>query len=158
MKRTTPLLFAAAGVLGLTALAGGEALAVAAPSASTAIAARQANFKAMGAAMKTLKDELGGGANKARMVAAAKTIAAAGRKQAALFPAGTGPSSGIKTDALAAVWTDRATFNAGMNKMIAEADKLAAVAGSGDASAVRTQFAAIGKACGACHRQFRADN
>ncbi|MCT2398960.1 c-type cytochrome [Novosphingobium mangrovi (ex Huang et al. 2023)] len=158
MKRMKPLALAAVGVLGLAALAGGATLATAASSASTAITARQANFKKMGGAMKTLKDELSGGADKAKMIAAAKTIAAAGRKQGDLFPAGTGPSSGAKTDALAAIWSDRATFDAGMKKMIAEADKLAAVAGSGDASAIRAQFTATGKSCGACHRQFRADN
>lgn len=158
MIRMKPLVIAAIGALGLAALAAGGTLATAATSASATILARQANFKKMGGAMKTLKEELGGGADKAKMLAAARTIAATARQQGALFPAGTGPSSGVKTDALPVIWTDRATFDADMTKLIAESDKLAAVAGSGDASAIGAQFKATGASCGACHRQFRAED
>ena len=46
--------------------------------AKATIAARHANFEKMGKAMKTLKSELGGSADKAKMLPAAKTIAEAG--------------------------------------------------------------------------------
>lgn len=133
-------------------------IAVAAPSASAVISARQANYKKMGAAMKALKDQLASGsASKPTMVAAARTLAETARQQPGLFPAGSGPSSGIKTDALPAIWKDRATFDAQMKKLIAESDKLVAAAGSGNASAVEAQYKTAGGVCGACHRQFRAD-
>lgn len=153
MNRTKPFVFAAAAAVTLAAT-----LAVAAPPAATTIATRQANFKKIGGAMKTIKDELGGSADKAKMLAAAKTIAATGRVQGQLFPAGTGPSSGVETDALPAIWTSRATFDAGMKKMVAEADKLVAVAGSGDSAAVGAQFRALGGSCKSCHDQFRQDD
>jgi cytochrome c556 len=143
---------------GLAAVAAGGTLAIAASPASATIAARQANFKKMGGAMKTLKDELGGGANKAKMLAAARTLASVAREQTKLFPAGTGPSSGVKTDALPAIWTDRATFDGDFQKLIAASDKLVAVTGSGDAAAIGAQFKATGGTCGGCHRQFRAED
>ncbi|MCJ2186761.1 c-type cytochrome [Novosphingobium beihaiensis] len=151
--------FAALTALGLAAAAVvcGATLATAAPSAGTTIATRKANFKKMGAAMKALKGELSGTPDKAAVLKAAKTIAATGRVQAKLFPAGTGPSSGEKTDALPAIWTKRATFDAGMTKLVTEADKLITVANTGNASAMQAQFRAVGGTCGACHKQFRAD-
>jgi cytochrome c556 len=45
-----------------------------------------------------------------------------------------------------------------MQKMVVESAKLVTVAGSGDAAAVGAQFKATGATCGACHRQFRAEN
>lgn len=137
--------------------AGVGTLAVAATPADT-IAARQANFKKMGGAMKVIKDELAGGADKAKMAGAAKTIAAVARAQVPMFPKGTGPGAGVKTDALPAIWTDRATFDGHARKLIAEADKLVAVTGAGNAGAIAAQFKAVGSTCGACHKQFRADD
>lgn len=144
-------------VLALVLAATGATLAVAASPAET-IAARQANFKKMGGAMKVIKDELSGGADKAKMVGAARTIAAVARAQGPLFPKGTGPGAGVKTDALPAIWTDRATFDGHAKKLIAEADKLVAVAGSGNAAAVGAQFKVVGGTCGGCHKAFRADD
>lgn len=154
MKHAKSLALVAAGIIAIAATAGAT-LATAAPSASAVVDARHANFKKMGGAMKAIKDELDGGVDKAKVLAAARTIAAIGHEQAKLFPAGTGPSSGIKTDALPTIWTDRATFDGDMKKMIAEADELVTVAGSGDATAIGAQFKALGASCGACHHQFR---
>ena len=152
MMTRKPLILTAA----LAALVAGGAIASAASPAET-IAARQANFKKMGGAMKVLKDELAGGADKARMLTAARTIAATARVQQGQFPAGTGPASGIKTDALPAIWSQRPVFDAAAAKLVAEADKLAGLAGSGNTAAVLAQFKAVGGSCAACHRQFRAD-
>ncbi|MGK2911602.1 MAG: c-type cytochrome [Sphingobium sp.] len=130
-----------------------------APSPQAAIAARQAGYKKMGAAMKALNDQLKSGAPaKDVMVGAAKTIALTAREQGRLFPAGSGPTSGFKTDALPAIWTDRATFDGQMNRLVAESGKLLAAANGGDAAAIRAQVKATGATCSACHRQFRADS
>jgi cytochrome c556 len=152
MTRARPMLMMAA----CAALMAGGALAAAASPAET-IAARQASFKKMGGAMKALKDELGGGADKAKMLAAARTLASTARAQWVLFTPGTGPSSGVKTDALPAIWTQKSDFDAASAKLVAEADKLVGLAGSGNTAAVLAQFKAVGGTCAACHRQFRAD-
>lgn len=154
MKRTPFLMLCAFAVT----LVGGGTLAVAAPPAGAAIAARQANFKKMGAAMKVLKDELAGSADKARMAGAAKTLAAMARAQIPLFPAGSGPAAGVKTDALPAIWTQRGPFDASAKKLIVDADKLVAVTASGNVAAIGAQFKQVGGTCGGCHRQFRADD
>jgi cytochrome c556 len=129
------------------------------PSAESVVAARKAGFKKIGGAMKAIRDQLAsGGTNRPVMVGAAQTMATTAREQAKLCPAGSGPGAGVKTDALPAIWSDRATFDAAMNRLIAESTKLAAVAGSGDAAAITAQLKATGATCAACHKQFRADD
>lgn len=138
---------------------GGTVTAAPAPSPQTAIKARQANYKKMGAAMKALNDQLKSSAPaKDAIIGAANALAATAREQPKQFPAGSGPSSGIATDALPNIWTDRATFDGQMTKMIAESGKLAALAKGGNIDAIRLQAKATGATCGACHRQFRADD
>lgn len=146
-------------VAALAALGVAGAVSAAAPTPQAAIAARHAGFKKMGAAMKALGDQLKSDAPaQPTMVAAARVIAATAREQAGLFPNGSGPGAGVKTEALPAIWSDRATFDAQMNRLIAESGKLAAVAAGGDVAAIRVQMKATGATCAACHRQFRADD
>lgn len=152
--RTLRISIGAAAGLGVATMA---TLAIAAPSASAVIAERQANYKKMGGAMKVIKDKLAGSPSKAPVVAAAKTLADTARKQAALFPAGSGPSSGVKTDALANVWTDRAAFDGHMKDLVAQTDKLVAAANTGSIPATTEAYKATGKVCSACHKEFRAD-
>ncbi|RJG56277.1 cytochrome c [Sphingobium terrigena] len=147
-------------LIGLPMLAGPlTAAPAAAPAPKTAIAARQAGYKKMGAAMKALNDQLKNDAPaKAAMVAAAQTIAATARDQSRLFPAGSGPTAGVPTDALPNIWTDRATFDGQMAKLVAESGKLVGIVNGGNADAIRAQAKATGGTCAACHRQFRADS
>lgn len=145
--------------LGLSALSASGALSAASPAVTNAIAARQANFKRMGAAMKALQDTLRSGApSKPVMVNAANTIAATARQQGGLFPAGSGPASGVKTDALPGIWTGRAAFDQQMTAMVTEANRLVAAANGGNAAAVDAQYRAVGRTCSNCHKQFRVDN
>lgn len=154
----TPSKTIALAVLGMSAALAGT-LAVAASPAATAITTRQANFKKMGGAMKVLKDQLASGTiDKAQAVAAAKTLASVGRQQGALFPNGSGASAGVKTEALPAIWTNRATFDGAMKAYLAQADKLVVAANTGNAAAIGAQFKAVGGTCGSCHKQFRADD
>ncbi|MDI1295709.1 MAG: cytochrome c, partial [bacterium] len=129
-----------------------------APAPKAAIAARQAGYKKMGAAMKALNDQLKSDAPaKAAMVAAAQTLAMTARDQPKLFPKGSDATAGVPTDALPNIWTDRATFDGQMAKLIAESGKLVGIANSGNVDAIRVQAKATGATCAACHRQFRAD-
>lgn len=136
-----------------------NAAPAAASAPKAAIAARQAGYKKMGAAMKALNDQLKTGAPvKAKMVSAVQALAAAAREQPRLFPAGSGPTAGVPTDALPNIWTDRATFDGQMAKLIAESGKLISVVNEGNLDAIRTQAKTTGATCAACHRQFRADS
>jgi cytochrome c556 len=70
------------------------------------------------------------------------------------FPAGS--DKGNNTKALPAIWTDTAGFQKDANDMAEAADKLAELAKAGDADGVATQIKAVGEACAACHRTYRA--
>ncbi|PTQ12754.1 cytochrome C [Sphingomonas oleivorans] len=131
----------------------------AAPSPQAAVTARQAGYKKMGGAMKALNEQLKSDAPaKDVMVGAARTLATTAREQPRLFPAGSGPTAGVHTDALPDIWTDRATFDAQMGKLIAETGKLLTITNGGDVAAIRAQAKATGATCSGCHRQFRADS
>lgn len=137
----------------------GPAAALATPPPEAVIAGRQAGFKAMGAAMKALKAELQAPAPTGdTMLKAATMIAETAIEQGKRFPAGSGPAPGVQTAALPGIWADRATFDTQMAALVAESASLVAVAKTGDVTAIKAQVSATGAACGACHRQFRAES
>ena len=76
------------------------------------------------------------------------------------FPKGSGPESGIKTDAKPEIWTDMATFLTLAGNLEAESKKLVAVsmAPSFDSAVFMGQLRATGGACKACHDKFRIDD
>jgi cytochrome c556 len=63
-------------------------------------------------------------------------------------------TKGEKSAALPAVWTDNATFKTGADRMQSAVAQLAKVA-KGDEATVKAALADVGKACGACHDDFR---
>ena len=65
-----------------------------------------------------------------------------------------GSDSG-ETKAKPEIWLDMDDFKAKLEKMQAEAAKLAEVAKSGDFNAAKAQLGETGKACKACHDKFR---
>lgn len=60
------------------------------------------------------------------------------------------------TKAKPEIWTNRADFDAKMDKMMTEAAKLPAVARGADLAAFKKQVGDTGAACKACHDDFRA--
>lgn len=70
------------------------------------------------------------------------------------FPAGS--DTGAKTRAKPEIWSDAAGFKKVMDNFQAEAAKLAEVAKTATSvDQVRGQFGALGKACAACHDNYR---
>jgi cytochrome c556 len=90
----------------------------------------------------------------AAVTAAATKIKDYAGQMGTWFPVGTGPESGIKTEAKANIWTDRATFDAAVVKLQEESTKLAAVT---DAAGFKAQFPVMGGACKNCHDTFREE-
>ena len=84
----------------------------------------------------------------------AKAMARWARNLPTLFPAGT--ETLHNTHALPAVWSDHAGFVKAANDLGDAADKLSALAKAGDAAGMADQVKAVGAACGACHRTYRA--
>jgi cytochrome c556 len=68
------------------------------------------------------------------------------------FVAGTDKG---ETRAKPEIWTESAKFKSAAEKMQQEISKLAEVAKGGDLGAIKAQFGATGKACKACHDDFR---
>lgn len=71
-----------------------------------------------------------------------------------LFPQGTGPDR-VKTGAKAEVWKNSAAFRVAEARADADAAKLVAAAKSGERVGLRSEVAAVSKACAACHRDYR---
>jgi cytochrome c556 len=60
-----------------------------------------------------------------------------------------------ETGALPEIWTNAAKFKSAGEKMQQEMGKLAQAANGGDLNAIKAQFGEVGKACKACHDDFR---
>ena len=147
--------------LTLMALAAGLCLAggaVAAVNAKAVIEAREANFKTFGKSMKTMNDNLKSDSPDLAVIASnAATIRGLAPKVTTWFPKGTGPESGVKTEARAEIWTDGAGFAAAARRLEPEAAKLEALARAGDLAGVRAQVRVVGGTCKGCHDKFKAD-
>ncbi|HEX7465356.1 MAG TPA: cytochrome c [Usitatibacter sp.] len=59
------------------------------------------------------------------------------------------------TKAKPEIWTNRADFDAKMDKMAGEAQKLPAAVRAGDMAAFKKQVGDVGSACKACHDEYR---
>jgi cytochrome c556 len=71
------------------------------------------------------------------------------------FVAGTDKG---ETGAKPEIWTGAAKFKSSAEKMQQEMSKLAQAAKGGDLNAIKAQFGETGKACKACHDDFRKKN
>jgi cytochrome c556 len=119
---------------------------------------RQQGFKDMGAAMKTLRDELKGGKpDYASVAAAAEQLSTLSAKIPAWFPAGSGPAAGLETDAREYIWENKAKFDSITQQFITESGELVALAKSEDAKGLQQKLGAIRDNCSACHDSFRVD-
>jgi cytochrome c556 len=138
------------------AFAFGLALAVSTQAAAPdTIKERQQALKDTGAAFKTVRDELSGGKDVAKIKAAAAAINKSANAMVHWFPAGTGAEAKVKTAAKPEVWSDTAGFNAAREKFVAEAGKFQAAADSGDLAAVGAGVRGLGGACKNCHDTYR---
>ena len=116
---------------------------------------RHENYEDMGKNFKLLNDNSKLDApDIAAVTAAAAKVKGYAEQMPTWFPAGTGPETGIETEAKANIWTDRATFDAAIVRLQGEATKLAAVT---DAAGLKAQFPATGGACKNCHDTFREE-
>ena len=68
---------------------------------------------------------------------------------------GEGTDKVGETRAKPEVWTNRADFDAKMDKMIQETGKLAQAAKTGDPAIVKKAVHDVDEACSACHEEYR---
>jgi cytochrome c556 len=92
-----------------------------------------------------------------------KSFAGAGSAMAAwakqipsLFPPGSDKGS-RPTKAKPEIWTDWATFEKDAAALDTASTKLVELAKANDTAGFTAQLKVVGAACGACHKQFRAE-
>jgi cytochrome c556 len=108
-------------------------------SAQQAIHARQDGFNKIGWATKAINDEL-----KRRSPDMQKIAAGSGRE------------SGFDTDALGAVWSQRARFDELTRQLVTESQRLKSAVATQDVGAIKAQFSALREVCSSCHRGYLA--
>ena len=122
-----------------------------------AIAARQASldmssitFRSMGAAMKAGRDAKSQGYPAAALAKWAKALPR-------MFPPGTGQGeTSAFSQALAAIWKDRAGFDQAAANYAAATARLAALAAANDTAGFTKQLEEVDQACAVCHAFYKA--
>jgi cytochrome c556 len=121
-----------------------------------AIAARQASldmssitFRSMGDAMKAGREAKSQGYPAADLAKWAKALPR-------MFPPGTGKGeTSANTQALSAIWRDRAGFDRAAANYAAAAARLAALAAANDTSGFARQLEEVNQACSFCHSRYK---
>jgi cytochrome c556 len=72
-----------------------------------------------------------------------------------VFAKDTHTFAGTPTKAREGIWTNKSDFDAKANDLAKAAAELETTAKGGDQDATKKAIIAVGKACGACHDQFR---
>ncbi|HEX7875740.1 MAG TPA: cytochrome c [Sphingobium sp.] len=133
--------------------------AAAALSPQQAVDARKSRYREMGAAFKTINDQVKSGTLvKVTLRGAARNIAGAARDQWQWFPTGAGPQAGFKTKAKANIWSDAAGFKKAQAAFQQQADLMTKAVEGGQLSEVQKQAKALGQTCAACHRAYREED
>lgn len=137
------------------ALGTGEGAGAAEPDP---VGARVHGFRELGAAFKTVNDELKSGTPQLMMLQlSARQIRDASRAQVTWFPANSAPRPGLKTAAKPEIWSQPDQFKKAQDEFSLQAGTFYKVAAAGDIAAMRAQAKPLGAACAACHRSFRVD-
>jgi cytochrome c556 len=123
------------------------------------IEARQGQLKKIGKAFKAISDQLkAGGPDLAQIQTAAAVVPKEAAGMVDWFPEGTGPESGVKTEALPIIWESKADFNDKVAAMQDAAAKFDTIAQGGDVAAIGMAFNTTGGTCKACHDKYREDD
>jgi len=143
---------------GLMSCLGFTLVQAAPPQVTTQVKSRQDKLRDMGGALKAITDELKKPKVDFDNVIIPNTQTIKDRSAYLLnwFPKGTGPETGVKTYALPAIWQKTADFEKIGKAAQAEAIKLDQVANSRNQDALKTEAVAMGKACKACHDDYRS--
>lgn len=114
---------------------------------------RQQLMKDQSAANKAIKGAVEA-KEYATVEAKAKDLMGSSASIVSAFPAG---SSTGKTKAKAEIWEKSEDFGKAAKRLNVAAGELATAAKASDDAAVNTKMKAVGDACGACHKAFRAE-
>jgi cytochrome c556 len=136
----------------------GYTLVQAASPQAAQIKPRQDKLRDMGGALKAITDEL----KKPKVdwdnviIPNTQTIKDRSAYLLNWFPKGSGPESGVKTYALPVIWQKQDDFTKLGKAAQAEAIKLDQVGNSKNLDALKAEAVTMGKACKACHDDYRS--
>jgi cytochrome c556 len=118
------------------------------------ISARQTSFYLSAGVFGGFKGAVASGADVKPLADGAGALAEWAGLLTSLFPPGT--DKGHDTKALPKIWTDTAGFQKAADNFATAAKSLVTAAKAGDKAAFAAAFKQTGKACGACHKAYRA--
>jgi len=130
------------------------AMAQTAGAPAALIAGRQAGMDLLSAVSGDIKRTVEAKGDVKPLKPNADAIAAWGKAIPGMFMPGS--EAGATTKALPAVWSDRAGFEKAAANLASAGEKLSAAAAAEDKAGFAEAYAAVGQACGACHRGYRA--
>jgi len=123
------------------------------------IALRQDQYEQIGGAFKTIRDELEASSpDIATIQTAAANLPELGTGMGDWFPQGTGPESGVETEALPTIWETPEDFAQKVADFQAAAASIDTAAQSGDLAAIAAAVQPFGGTCKACHDNYRLDD
>ena len=142
----------------LGALIAATAPALAADEPANVIKYRQNVMKAIGGNIGAIAAVVKGEVSFTDDVAAhARGIHEMSKLITHVFPKGTDNAMAADTRALPAIWEDMGKFEAAAKALEAASANMVTVAEAGDPSAFGAALGEVGKACGGCHKPFRAE-
>ena len=118
---------------------------------------RQAGMMLSGVAMGAMKSAIDAGQAPSTQRFNSRALARWAHAVPGMFPAGSGPESGVETHARAEVWSDRAGFEAKAAAYADAADRLAELAAGEDAAAFSAQWTVVRSSCQSCHDVYKAN-
>jgi cytochrome c556 len=123
-------------------------------TAEQIVAARQAAFTLSASAFGGMRRTVEAGGEVKPLTMSARGLARWAETLPAMFPEGTQlPASRARPE----IWQNRADFETNASTFQAATATLLQAAEAGDAAAFKTAYGAVGTACGACHKSYRAE-
>jgi cytochrome c556 len=143
-------------IVASAAMAQGAAPQTPEQQAQASVLTRQGLFKVQAFVFGPVGGMLRGGKFDAAVAEkAAQRLEVTGGLIPELFAKDTHTFTGTPTKAREGIWTNKSDFDAKANDLVKAATDLEAAAKTGDEAATKKAAAGVGKACGACHDQFR---
>lgn len=125
-------------------------------SALDAITVRKASFDMSAITFHSMEDAAKAGTEAKDLGFAAASLARWAKALARMFPPGTGKGdTSAATQALPAIWQDRAGFEHAAAYYADVTARLAALAGANDTAGFKKQLEVVDQACGACHSTYK---
>lgn len=117
------------------------------------VAIRKAVMNLQSGSAAAMKATIEAKADVKPLAATVKAIVLSSKQIPTLFPVGTEKAN--ETKAKPAIWSNPADFAKAANNLTEAADKLVTLAEANDKDGFATQFVAMGRTCGACHREYK---